>query len=70
MFIQPLNENTHKKVFKINIAECRSKVLQNAALQHSTIQLTCIKLPHDFKTFDLSIFVWPMKTGFTVKAFS
>ena len=37
---------------------------------HYTIILTCIKprikLPYDFKTFALSIFEWPVKTGFTV----
>ena len=30
--------------------------------------LTCIKLPHDLKTFVLSIFEWPLKTGFTVQS--
>ena len=34
--------------------------------EHSAILLTCIKLPHGFKTFVLSIFEWPLKTGFTV----
>ena len=28
--------------------------------------LTCIKLPSVFKTFVLSIFEWPLKTGLTV----
>ena len=35
-------------------------------LEHSAILLTCIKLPHGFKTFVLSFFEWPLKTGFTV----
>ena len=34
--------------------------------QKYAILSTCIKLPHGFKTFVLSIFEWPLKTGFTV----
>ena len=34
--------------------------------EHSAILLTCIELPHGFQTFVLSIFEWPLKTGFTV----
>ena len=30
--------------------------------------MICIKLPHGFKTFVLSIFEWPLKTGFTVQS--
>ena len=37
--------------------------------EHSAILLTCIELPHGFKTFVLSIFEWPLKTGFTVKTY-
>ena len=44
------------------IALCRSKVLQNA----SAILSTFIKLTFIFKIFVLSIFEWPIKTGFTV----
>ena len=44
-----------------------SKVLQNAPREHSAILSTCINLPYVFKTFDLSVFEWPLKTGFTVK---
>ena len=43
-----------------------SKVLQNAPREHSAILLTYVKLPFVFKTFVLPIFVWPLKTGFTV----
>ena len=50
----------------LGFQECRSKVLQNALLEHSAILLTCIKLPSVFKTLVLSIFEWPLKTGFTV----
>ena len=35
-------------------------------LEHSAILLTFIKLPFVIKTFVLSIFEWPLKTGFTV----
>ena len=35
-------------------------------MEHSALLLTCIKLPHGFKTIVLSIFEWPLKTGFTV----
>ena len=34
--------------------------------EHSAILSACIMLPHGFKTFVLSIFEWPLKTGFTV----
>ena len=45
-----------------SIAECSL----GAPLEHSAVLLTCIKLPPVFKTFVLSIFEWPLKTGFTV----
>ena len=42
-----------------SIAECsKGSILQYFG--------PCIKLPHVFKTFVLSIFEWPLKTGFTV----
>ena len=34
--------------------------------EHSAILSTFIKLPFSIKTFILSIFKWPLKTGFTV----
>ena len=37
--------------------------------EHSAILLTFIKLPFDIKTFVLSIFEWPLKTGFTLPLF-
>ena len=40
--------------------------MQNAPREHSAILLTFIKLPFVLKTFILSIFEWPLKTGFTV----
>ena len=35
-------------------------------LENSAILLTCIKLPFVIKICVLSIFEWPLKTGFTV----
>ena len=35
-------------------------------LEHAAILSTFIKLPFAIKTFVLSIFEWPLKTGFTV----
>ena len=40
--------------------------MQNALLEHSAILSTFIKLPFSIKTFVLSIFGCPLKTGFTV----
>ena len=40
--------------------------MQNAPREHSAILSTFIKLPFVFKTFVLSIFEQPLKTGFTV----
>ena len=34
--------------------------------EYSAILLTFMKLPFVFKTFVLSIFEWPLKTGFTI----
>ena len=36
------------------------------AMEHSEILLVFIKLPFVFKTFVLSIFEWPIKTGTTL----
>ena len=38
--------------------------------EHSAILLTVIKLPFIIEIFVLSIFEWPLKTGFTVFYFS
>ena len=40
--------------------------MQNAPREHSAILLTLMKPTIVFKTFVLSIFEWPLKTGFTV----
>ena len=52
--------------FKTNFRLCRSKVLQNAQGEHSAILSTYIKLSIVIKGFDLSVFVLPFYTGFTV----
>ena len=37
----------------------------NTKKEHSAILSTFIKLPFSIKTFVLSIFKWPLKTGFS-----
>ena len=37
--------------------------------EHSAILLTFIKLPFVIKIFVLSVFKWPLKTGFTVTVY-
>ena len=37
--------------------------------EQSAIHLTFIKLPFVIKTFVLTVFEWPLKTGFTVTLF-
>ena len=43
-----------------SIAECSNR-------EHSVVLSTFIKQPFVFDTFVLSIFEWPLKTGFTVQ---
>ena len=50
----------------LNAGQKYCRMLQG---EHSAILSTCIKLPHGFKTFVLSIFEWPLKTGFTVPSY-
>ena len=59
---------TPKYVFNTDNRLYRSKVLQNAPMEHSAVLLTFSKLPPGFKTFILSIFEWQLKTGYTVYA--
>ena len=40
--------------------------MQNAPREHSAILSTFIKIPFLIKIFVLSIFEWPLMTGFTV----
>ena len=52
---------------KLALNKCGSKVLQNAPREHSAILPIFIKLPFVVKTFVLSSFEWPLRTGFTVR---
>ena len=64
--------NGHLK--RISNIGFQDRLLPNAGLkycrmlqgEHSAIRLTFIRLPFVFKTFVLSIFEWPLKTGFTM----
>ena len=47
----------------LNAGQKYCRMLQ---VEHSAILLTFIKQPFSIKTFVLSIFKWPLKTGFTV----
>ena len=62
----PLKNNT-KMDFQyqvsLNAGQKYCRILQG---EHSEILSTFIKLPFSIKTFVLSIFKWPLKTGFTV----
>ena len=50
----------------LNAGQKYCRMLQG---EHSAILSTLIKLPFVFKTFVLSFFEWPLKTGFTVCLF-
>ena len=52
-------KNDYRLMQVKSIAECSKG-------EHSAILSTFIKLPFAIKTFVLSIFEWPLKTGFTV----
>ena len=53
--------------YRLSLNACQKycRMLQG---EHSAINLTCIKLPFSIKTLFLSIFKWPLKTGFTVSS--
>ena len=61
------SKRTPKVVFindyRLNAGQKYCRMLQG---EHSAILLTFIKLPYSIKIFVLSIFKWPLKTGFTV----
>ena len=50
----------------LNAGQKYCRMLQR---EHSAILSTFIKLPFSIKTFVLSIFKWPFKTGFTEFSF-
>ena len=47
----------------LNAGQKYCRMLQG---EHSAVRSTFIELPFAIKTFVLSIFEWPLKTGFTV----
>ena len=47
----------------LNAGQTYCRMIQG---EHSAILSTFIKLPFVINIFDLSIFEWPLKTGFTV----
>ena len=55
-----------KLFFKTDYRLMQVKVCRMLPLEHSAIRSTFIKLLFAIKTFVLSIFEWPLKTGFTV----
>ena len=63
---RPLKKKNKNWFSRLIIAECRSKYCRMLQREHSAILLTFIKLLFAIKIFVLSIFEWPLKTGFTV----
>ena len=67
---QPLSKrqkNGFQDQLSLNASQQYCRMLQG---EHSAILLTFIKLLFAFKIFVLSIFEWPLKTGFTVHVHS
>ena len=52
--------------FKTDNRLMQVKSIAEFSVNHSAVHLTFIKIPHGFQTLVLSIFEWPLKTGFTV----
>ena len=50
---------------EVNAGNAGQKYCRMLPLEHSAILSTFIKLPFVIKIFVLSIFEWPLKTGFT-----
>ena len=62
---RPLKKKT-KMVFKTDYRLMKVKSIAECSKEHSAILSTFIKLPFVIKICVLSIFEWPLKTGFTV----
>ena len=63
---RPLKKKT-KNGFQVRLSlNAGQKYCRMLQGEHSAILSTCIKLPYVIKVFVLSIFEWPLKTGFTV----
>ena len=56
-------KNDFQDRLSFNAGQKHCRMLQG---EHSAILSTFVKLPFVFKIFVLSIFEWPLKTGFTV----
>ena len=56
-------KNGFQDQLSLNVGQKHCRMLP---LEHSEKLLTFIKLPFVIKIFVLSIFEWPLKTGFTV----
>ena len=54
--------------FQDQLSLMQVKSVADCSKWHSAILSTFIKLPFVIKIFVLSIFEWPLKTGFTVQA--
>ena len=71
--LQPVNysktclKRPLKKKTKSGFSRMQVKIISEE--EHSAILSTFIKLPFATKTFVLSIFEWPPKTGFTVSLY-
>ena len=63
---QPLKKKTKIGVQERLSLNAGQKYCRMLPLEHSAILSTFIKLPFVIKIFVLSIFEWPLKTGFTV----
>ena len=70
--VKPVLSGHFKKdqnlVFKADYRLMQVKSIAECSKEHSEILSTFIKLPFVFKIFVLSIFEWPLKSGFTVNA--
>ena len=67
MAIQKEDHNWFSRLqLSLNASQKYCRMLQG---EHSAILLTFIKLQFVIKIFVLSIFEWPLKTGFTVYTF-
>ena len=64
--VKPVLSSHSKKKTKIGFQGQSSLNAGQKYWEHSAILSTFIKLPFVIKTFVLSIFEWPLKTGFTV----
>ena len=57
------DRNGFQDQLSLNAGQKYCRMIQG---EHSAILLTIIKLPFVIKIYVLSVFEWPLKTGFTV----